>query len=204
VEYSMRFGRFRLALGITTALLAGLALVAAVPLAVKNERMRVVLDTRFRDGMNLSRLLPHRLDTWQCTADAFRSSPVKGSGLGSFPTVFTQHAIAVYTKYAHNLILQAAVDTGVIGASLLVVFLGYVVLRSAWLILPFNNKQDAAVLPLTRAFAVASLVFIAYNMFDWEWYVPALTAWFMLGVACTETNGASESLAARDPDARPR
>jgi O-antigen ligase len=113
--------------------------------------------------------------------DAFRVQPVKGSGLGSFSQVFTEHTIAVYTKYAHNLFLQMAVDTGVLGVALLGLFIGYVVVLSGWWIVVASH-------PLVRAMALSSLIFISYNMFDWEWYVPALTAWFMVGAACLESN----------------
>ncbi len=170
---------FRKALNAGTAVAAAVSLTAALALAVRNERMRTILSTRFGEGFSWSRLLPHRLDTWQGTVDAFRVKPATGSGLGSFATVFTGHAIAVYTKYAHNLILQMAVDTGIAGAVLLGVFLAYVIGLS--LLRIFTRAQ-----PLARGFALAGLIFVAYNMFDWEWYVPALTAWFLVGVACLE------------------
>ncbi|MHB8792928.1 MAG: O-antigen ligase family protein [Thermoleophilia bacterium] len=171
-----RFRRFFQAFALAAA--AGGLAVAAM-LATRSERMRVILRTRFSDGFNPSRLLPHRLDTWEGAMDAFRVQPVKGSGLGSFSQVFTEHTIAVYTKYAHNLFLQIAVDTGIIGVALLGLFIGYIVVLSGWRIV-------AATHPLVRALALSSLIFISYNMFDWEWYVPALTAWFMVGAACLE------------------
>ncbi|MCL4474383.1 MAG: O-antigen ligase family protein [Actinobacteria bacterium] len=158
---------------------AATGVAGAVVLAGASARMRVVLATRFSEGFDWSRLMPHRLDTWQGTVDSFRVRPVTGSGLGSFPFIYMGHAIAVYTKYAHNLVLQMAVDTGIVGAALLVLFLGYVTGLSLW-------RVFRETLTLAGAFAVASLIFIAYNMFDWEWYVPALTAWFMVGAACLE------------------
>jgi len=179
VERYMDEPRFRrIFQGVALAAAAG-GLVAAAALATRSERMRVILSTRFSDGFSPARLLPHRLDTWEGAVDAFRVRPVTGSGLGSFSQVFTQHAIAVYTKYAHNLFLQMAVDTGIIGAALLALFIGYIVVLSGWRIIARSH-------PLVRAFGISSLVFISYNMFDWEWYVPALTAWFMVGAACLE------------------
>ena len=179
VERCLEVPRFRQVLKVVAATAAAGGLAAAVILVKNSERMRFILSTRFSEGFNLSRLLPHRLDTWQGAADAFHERPVTGSGLGSFAQVFAQHAIAVYTKYAHNLILQMAVDTGIVGVVLLIVFLGYVVILSLWRLVMKSH-------PLVRAFGVASLIFIVYNLFDWEWYVPALTAWFMVGTACLE------------------
>lgn len=171
--------KFRSALRAAAALSAAGGLAAAVLLANSSERMRVILSTRFSEGFDLSRLLPHRLDTWQGAVDAYRVRPLTGSGLGSFAQVFAQYTISVYTKYAHNLIIQMAVDTGIFGVVLLSMFLGYVIGMSIWQLVVAEHS-------LTRAFAISSLMFIAYNIFDWEWYVPALTAWFMVGVACLE------------------
>ncbi|MBK5225568.1 MAG: O-antigen ligase family protein [Thermoleophilia bacterium] len=179
VESYLDAPKFRSALRAVAALSAAGGLAAAVLLANRSERMQVILSIRFREGFSLSRLLPHRLDTWQGAVDAYRVRPLTGSGLGSFAQVFAQYTIAVYTKYAHNLIIQTAVDTGIIGVVWLALFLGYVIVLSVWRLVVASH-------PLARAFAVSSLTFIVYNMFDWEWYVPALTAWFMVGVACLE------------------
>ncbi|MDO8736484.1 MAG: O-antigen ligase family protein [Thermoleophilia bacterium] len=187
VEHYIDEPRFRRIFQVVALAAAAAGFVAAAALATRNERMRVILSTRFSDGFNLSRLLPHRLDTWQGAMDAFRVQPVKGSGLGSFSQVFTQYTIAVYTKYAHNLFLQMAVDTGIIGVSLLGLFIGYILVMSAWRIIARSH-------PLVRGFAVASIIFVVYNMFDWEWYVPALTAWFMVGAACLEKLPADDEI----------
>ena len=162
---------------------AGAAVLAAALLAGASARFRVIIATRFEDGFTLSRLLPARLDTYQGAIDAFRVRPLAGSGLGSFPRVYQQYAIAVYTKYAHNLVLETAVDTGLAGAALLAAFLAYAVALSLW-------RLFIRASPLGRAFAITTLVFAAYNMFDWEWYIPALTAWFVVGLACLESGAA--------------
>jgi len=166
---------------VTGALAAGASLVvlAAFLLIARLDRLRVIITTRFVDGMTLRRLLPHRLDTWAGAVEAFRAEPLAGSGLGSFYYVYQQHVLAAYTKYAHNLVLQTAVETGLAGAVLMVVFLAYVV---ALICRRLITKSDAVI----KAHAISVGVFIAFNVFDWEWYVPALTAWSMLGVACLE------------------
>jgi hypothetical protein len=166
---------------VTGALVAGAVAVvlAAVVLIARMDRLKVIVTARFEEGLTLRRLLPHRLDTWTGAMEAFRAKPVAGSGLGSFYHVYQQYALAAYTKYAHNLLLQTAVETGWVGAALLAAFLIYVV---ALICLRLIAKSDAVI----RAYAISAGVFIAFNIFDWEWYVPALTAWFMLSVACIE------------------
>ena len=61
----------------------------------------------------------------------------------------------------------------------------YVAALSAWRLVA---RADA----LARAFAISSIVFLAYNMFDWEWYVPALAGWFVVGVVCLESSNDSK------------
>lgn len=160
--------------------------LAVVFMVMLSQGGRSVLRQRFGEGFSFSRLLPHRLETFSGAADAFRARPVTGSGLGTFAQVYQEYAVAHYTRFAHNLVLQSAVETGLIGAALMAVFMGYVAGLSFLSIL---KKPD----PLARAFAVSCLVFLAYNMFDWEWYVPALAAWFVVGVTCLESAGRREA-----------
>lgn len=155
------------------------AAAAAVYFSFRVERIRTIVSARFEEGFSYSRLLPHRLDTWSGSIEALKARPVTGSGLGTFYYVYQQYAIAAYTKFAHNLLLQTAVETGLVGAALLALFLGYAAVLGVWRLIARSNS-------LARAFAISVLVFLAYNMFDWEWYVPALTGWFMLAVACME------------------
>ncbi len=163
---------------------ASLALAGAVLAAVLvklSDSAVYILTQRVRHGFTPAKLLPHRLDTFDGAVEAFRTHPLAGSGIGTFAEVYRRYSIATYTKFAHNLVLQAAVDTGLAGALLLTLFLVYVLVLAAWRLLARGG-------PLARAFAVASLVFLAYNMVDWEWYVPSLAAWFMAGVAVMEMN----------------
>lgn len=166
------------ALGST--LVAGVALT--IILVKLSDRAESILDQRVWRGFTPSRLLPHRLETFEGTVDAFRVRPLAGSGLGTFAEVYRQYAVATYTKFAHNLVLQTAVETGWIGAVLMTVFLIYALSLGALRLLLARN-------PLGRAFSVSLPVFIAYNMVDWEWYIPSLTAWFMVCLAVAEAGG---------------
>ena len=159
------------------AALAGGA--AAAALVKLSDRAESILNQRVWQGFTLSRLLPHRLETFDGAVDAFRVHPLAGSGLGSFAEVYRQHTVATYTKFAHNLVLQTAVDTGLIGATLFTAFLAYVIVLGIVRLMARNGS-------LTRAFAVASLTFIVYNMVDWEWYIPSLAVWFMVALAIVE------------------
>lgn len=157
--------------------LAGAA--TATFIVTLSDRAKSILEQRVQQGFTPGRLLPHRLETFEGAVDAFRVRPVGGSGLGTFAEVYQQYTIATYTKFAHNLVLQTAVETGLVGALLLFAFLIYILGLCAMRLL---GRSDA----LTRAFALALLVFLIYNMVDWEWYIPSLTGWFMVSLAVAE------------------
>ena len=176
-SYLLGAGRGK-ALKISYVVGAALLLAAAAGTAA-TARARNIIDERFGEGFTLERLLPHREDTWAGALDAFRERPVKGWGLGSFPQVYQEFSFTSYTKYAHNLVLQAAVDSGVIGAALIALFLLYVVVLSLLRLVRHAGS-------LTRAAAITALVFILFNMFDWEWYLPVLAAWFMASTSLLE------------------
>lgn len=191
-------GRRVLKGALSVVAVAGVA-AAALMIAV-SDRAQLIISKRFGEGLSAAKLLPHRQLTWNSAWDAFRERPVRGWGLGAFYEIYARFQEAQFTKYAHNLLLQTAVDTGIIGAGLLAVFLIYVLLLAgAGLLAPAARavlrRQRWVDDPVSGALAVAALVFIIYNMFDWEWYVPALTAWFIVVVACLE----QKALAKRPP-----
>lgn len=153
---------------------------AIATLIALSGRSQLIIKERFGEGFSYSRLFPHRQKTWAAAYQAFSDRPLKGWGLGAFPEIFSRYQPVQFTKFAHNAVLQMAVDTGIFGAILFSLFLAYAVLLSLWRLL---GKSDL----MPRALAIGALAFIAYNMFDWEWYVPAITAWFMVILACLET-----------------
>jgi O-antigen ligase len=159
--------------------------VASAVLVAISDRAQLILRTRFIEGFAWSKMLPHREATWSAAWQAFKDKPVKGWGLGQFYEIYTKYETAQPTRFAHNLVLQMAVDTGIIGAVLVTVFLVYVATLALLRLVTRTNL-------MTRALAIAVAVFIFYNMFDWEWHLPAITAWFMVAVACIETRSLLE------------
>lgn len=179
---------------VAAGVLAG-GLTATAILVAASERVRSIVGIRYVEGFSFSRLFPHRLDTYEGAFNAFKTQWLAGSGLGTFPEVYEDYRIATPTKFAHNLVLQMAVDTGLAGAALFLVFLAYVLALSLWRLVTASGETG-------RALAIASLVFLVYNMFDWEWYIPALAAWFLVVVACLEfaRRGAGFTTADQQPE----
>ena len=161
---------------LAAAILGGIAM--ALPVAISG-RAQLIIRSRFGEGLAFDTLLPHRQLAWDSAFQALQDKPIRGWGLGSFYVIFFRYQEAQFTKFAHNLVLQVAADTGLIGAALLILFLGYVTVLSFWRLLGRFNLTG-------RAVAISVLVFIIYNIFDWEWYIPALTAWFLVIIACLE------------------
>lgn len=157
----------------------GAAAVLAVLLVAVSSRAQEVLETRFIKGFAWSKIFPHRTATWDAAWRAFKDKPVKGWGMGEFYEIFARYETAKPTRFAHNLVLEMAVDTGIIGAVLITAFLIFV---AAVALLRLVTRTSL----MTRALAIAAMVFIFYNMFDWEWYIPAITAWFMVAVTYIE------------------
>lgn len=161
--------RFAAAAGpLAFALPALLAIIAA-------SGLRRVAWQRFGAGLGPASLLPHRLEIFAGALAAFRQRPLAGSGIGTFAISYQRYAEAGFSRFAHNLVLQMAVEAGVAGAALMAAFLLLTAAAATRLL------AGAGALP--RAFAAAALIFIAYNMFDWEWYFPALAGWFVVAVA---------------------
>jgi O-antigen ligase len=167
-----------LAGGAIAAIAAGL-LTALLSLAF-SDRVQNIITSRFGSEMNYESLFGHRLDVYRGALDAFRAKPVGGSGLGTFADFYQDYAITTDpTIFAHNVVIQMAADTGLVGVILFSLFLIYTV---ALAVKRFIGGSS----PLMRSLAASVAVFVLYSMFDWEWYIPVLAAWFMVIVALME------------------
>jgi O-antigen ligase len=56
-----------------------------------------------------------RIYTWQGTVHLIKAYPLLGSGPNTFPSVFGRYQRAGFVRHAHQIYLQAAAETGVIG-----------------------------------------------------------------------------------------
>lgn len=103
--------------------------------------------------------------------------PMLGWGAGSFDTAFAPHAVATYTRHAHQGYLQLAAEEGAVG---LLVWLGLLAVAFSRCL-----KTTREEIPGLRAAAGAALVAAAFhNLFDSVLYVPcvSLLTWVLFGV----------------------
>lgn len=166
-------------LALAGAALIGLAFVAATsPSAV--ERM-----TNIGGGTS------GRSDLWTVAARIFQDHPWAGIGLGSFQTVEPSYTlrsgpltrvdlVAQEPHLVHNLYLQLATETGVIGLALFLFFI-FMALRSSWLAgRSFERLGRPALADLAGAVMMGSIGMLAAQIFisdgdDWR-------MWILLGI----------------------
>jgi O-antigen ligase len=111
-----------------------------------------------------------RLNYWTNTIKIIEISPLIGVGMGNFNLV--------YSRYAHNFILQLWAEIGILG---LVTFTWFIIALIKRALQPTNNQ-----LPRKEMICLitASLVFLINNCFDFSFFLPevSLIWWVILGL----------------------
>ncbi|MFA5890141.1 MAG: O-antigen ligase family protein [Actinomycetota bacterium] len=134
-----------------------------------------------------------RLGAWGVSVAAGMERPVLGSGPGTYRVVEVVGDRLMLRKYAHNEVLQAFVETGAVGAGVLV---GSVVGLAIWAWR--RRPEDRAERSVWAAAVGGCAAFAVHGMFDFVWHVPVLTAlaFALLGLgvirpraACTRGGG---------------
>jgi hypothetical protein len=110
-----------------------------------------------------------RVDSWRVALEAFSENSLHGTGAGTFALVWPQNRdIDQDVTDAHSLYLEALAELGLVGALLLVVALGALLVGTAVRARGPDRAQGAV------AFAVL-LTWALHAGIDWDWEVPALT-----------------------------
>jgi O-antigen ligase/Tfp pilus assembly protein PilF len=117
-----------------------------------------------------------RLDYWQGALAIARDYPFLGAGPGTFASVFPAYQLnpSYYSKYAHQVLLQALAETGSPGLLALLALL----IASGWSVargLPARLKNPATPESiLTVGLAGGLVASFAHNLVELDWYVPAV------------------------------
>ena len=114
-----------------------------------------------------------RIKTWMAALQASRDRPWWGYGLDTFLPAYLPFKLGAHTAYAHNLMVQQAVELGVAGVILLAAFLILVFARPVRLL-------GGSVADPRFALTLGLLAFVLHNLVDLSWYFPALLMIFML------------------------
>lgn len=146
-----------------------------------------------------------RLDFWRGAFEMIARSPWLGMGLGSFATALPAFQEgSSYSRYAHNVYLQAFAETGLVGGVVFVSLLSTVVCVVLRRVMSQADRIGVAA-------AVGGIAWLIQNGVDYGYYIPVagLGFWTLMGLAVAgrDTSGPevtgreASGLKVADPDA---
>jgi len=166
----------RRSLRTPVAILTGLALVAAVG-AIASTSIG-----SSRIGQEASGSVQSREAILQTTAKAMADTMPFGSGLGSFVRVYplyesADRVVPEYVIHAHNDYAELALELGVPGIALMVLFL------ATWLVAAKGAWRRDAWNPFAQAASIASAAVLVHSLVDFPLRTAAVSASFAMCMA---------------------
>jgi O-antigen ligase len=159
----------RVAVRIGLVFLTGLLLVgflwATQPMAIENP-----LERFFSVTMGLKESAQGRWSYWQGATQLIAQHPWLGSGPGTFASSFQRvQSDGAYARYAHNLYLQMAAETGIFGVVAFLAFVGSLL----WLAVRSRHS-------LARVSAIGGGALLLHGLIDFSWEIAANQwLWFL-------------------------
>jgi O-Antigen ligase len=144
----------------------------------------------------LTTLQSNRYAYWDVALRAFGDQPIRGVGAGGWAVYWLRYrTVNEFAQDAHSLPLQTLAELGVVGALMLLAFLGGVALAA---------RTALRTAPALAAGPIAGfVVYLAHAPLDWDWQMPALTlvALVLVGavVAVAEDRGERASRSTAPP-----
>jgi hypothetical protein len=177
-----RIGAGRLAAGaVTIGIVLGAIIVAADLSGLKQEYARFSQPGASQPNTR-ARLTEvqggDRLQAWKVALAEFRRAPVIGRGAGTFVLSWDRNRpYEIPFNETHSLYLQMLGELGLVGAALLLLALGLIVVCIGIGARGADRVSSAAALAVALGWAVAVSV-------DWHWQMPVGTLWlFAIGGA---------------------
>jgi hypothetical protein len=116
----------------------------------------------------LASLSSLRYEYWGAGMRAFAAEPITGHGSGSFRVVWrSERRINVGVTDVHSLVLEQAVELGLVGVLLLGLFLGGTGVAGA------RALSNGA--PVAAGAGAAVVAWLLHASIDWDWQMPAVT-----------------------------
>jgi tetratricopeptide (TPR) repeat protein len=142
-------------------------------------------------------LISARSSIWGPAVEIIQKSPLLGHGPGSFSVFFAQEnkiPPGFATSHAHNILLQIAVETGLIGVGLVI----WIIVGSLVMFLRTWRTSSPEVRPRLAAYAGAGIAMLSHHSLDYLFESPlyALSAFILFALALKESP-ASERRSAR-------
>ncbi len=176
-EDNRRFLRLALSGGLVIALLLG-ALAADAPRRLADARA-TFSEGRYMDySADLRTRLTSavdngRIDNWRVALDGFDTSPLHGTGAGTYRITWDadRPAPPIKVNDGHSLYLEVLSELGIVGLVLLLTALATpLVVGAARLGGPERHAHGA--------FLAAGVMLLAHAAIDWDWEMPVLFVWF--------------------------
>jgi len=141
-----------------------------------------------------------RIGQWKVARTGYEGERLTGEGAGTFGLRWTRERpeslAGLVVDDAHSLYLEMLDELGLVGFLLLAAAI-LVVLAS---FLPVKRGHDRS---LYAALAAAGLMWAVHSGFDWDWEMPAVTAWFFaVGGAALATHERGRARRSPVPAAR--
>jgi hypothetical protein len=112
-----------------------------------------------------------RIEQWRVAVHQFDDQPLRGSGAGTFEFVWRVRRPSTNTVVdGHSLYVEVMAELGIVGLVLLVIAVGGMIFALARRARGPNRVLYAALLAATVTWAVHAGI-------DWDWEMPAVTAW---------------------------
>ncbi len=118
-------------------------------------------------------LQSNRYAYWRVAMRAFEDQPIHGVGAGGWSVYWLRYRpFSEFARDAHSLPLQTLAELGLVGAALLLTFIGglAVVARAA-------HRASPA---LAAGPIAAAVAYLAHTPLDWDWEMPAVTLFAVL------------------------
>jgi O-antigen ligase len=118
-----------------------------------------------------------RSDLYRVAVDGFDHRPLVGDGAGGFEVRWMrERRVPEKVRDAHSLYLETLGELGLVGAALLALFLGSLVVAAV------RSRVRPGALARSQAAAVgaACAVWFAHSWVDWDWQMPAVTGCALL------------------------
>jgi O-antigen ligase len=139
-----------------------------------------------------------RTTLWSAAWHAFKTAPIHGTGAGTYEFDWYRYRApgSVVVVDAHNLYVQVLAELGVVGLVLLVATLLAILVSLAR-----GMRSEERV--LCGALLAASVCWCLHAAVDWDWQMPAVTAWlFMIGGAALTATSVPAPASDREPRGR--
>ncbi|MDI6716190.1 MAG: O-antigen ligase family protein [Actinomycetota bacterium] len=121
-------------------------------------------------------IVAHRLATWEGSFNTWLQRPWLGWGIGNYDLIYPKFALDSITRHAHNLFLHIGVELGLLGIVILLLLYVYC---TRLIFLSVLRRDEGADYDLRMVLSFSCLVFLVSNLWDFTFYIPAVTLLFL-------------------------